>query len=138
MTIGELAKRAAIPISTLRFYEKREIISPYSRSAAGYRHYQEGDIPKVRFVRRAQQLGFTLKEIQELLNLSKEPIPSYAELLQIGESKLSEIQKRINDLMRMQKAISQLLTTECLDLDQACPIIDSLGAESIDAVSPSS
>lgn len=69
MTIGEVASRAQVNIQTVRYYERRGLLSEPRRSAAGYRQYPEAVVPRIRFIKRAQELGFTLEEIGELLAL---------------------------------------------------------------------
>ncbi len=69
LTRGKLAKRSGVNIETLRYYEKRNLIDPPRRSEAGYRLYTPADILRIRFIKNAQKLGFTLKEIRELLKL---------------------------------------------------------------------
>jgi MerR family copper efflux transcriptional regulator len=71
MRIGELAARATVNVQTLRFYEREGLLRPPERTASGYRSYSESDLERVRFIRLCQGLGFTLREIQQLLILHK-------------------------------------------------------------------
>jgi DNA-binding transcriptional MerR regulator len=70
MGIGALAKRARVGIDTVRYYERAGLLAPESRLPSGYRRYSELELAQLRFIRRAQALGFTLKEVRELLSLS--------------------------------------------------------------------
>ena len=131
MTIGELAQRAEVPISTLRFYEKRGLLLPQSRSEAGYRHYADKDIVRARFIKRAQQLGFTLKEIEELLALlAHAAVEGTAnerrELEARGRAKVAEIDDRLADLSRMKAAMLDLMAEECVDPSRPCPVMAAL------------
>ena len=101
MSIGELARSAGVPISTLRFYERRGLLQPASRSRKGYRRYVERDIALVRFLRRAQELGFRLSELEELLRLSEGRELARDEMERLGRSKLAEIENRIDDLRKV-------------------------------------
>ena len=101
MSIGELARFAGVPISTLRFYERRGLLRPASRSQKGYRRYVERDVALVRFLRRAQELGFRLSELEELLQLSEGRELARDAMERIGRSKLAEIETRIDDLRRV-------------------------------------
>jgi DNA-binding transcriptional MerR regulator len=126
MTIGELATAAGVRISTLRFYERRGLLQPSARSAAGYRQFTDDDVARVRFMRRAQALGFGLAELALLLGLSARRTIRRRDLATLGASKLAEIDQRIADLQRMRRAIAGLLAQPCVDLEAPCPIIASL------------
>ena len=73
LTIGKVARRAGVEVKTIRFYERQALIIPPPRSATGYRLYPESTIQRLRFIRRAKKLGFSLKEIKELLVLQEDP-----------------------------------------------------------------
>jgi MerR family mercuric resistance operon transcriptional regulator len=128
MTIGELATAAGVRISTLRFYERRGLLTPSARTAAGYRQFTADDVARVRFMRRAQVLGFGLAELALLLGLSARRTIRRHDVVALGATKIAEIDQRIADLQRMRRAIAGLLAQPCLDLDGPCPIIASLAA----------
>lgn len=113
MKIGELARRVGIPIDTVRYYERNGLLPPPPRRASGYREYDEHDIPRLRFVLRAKQLGFTLVEIRELLALSDEQAGDVGNLKAAASAKLAEIEDRIGQLARIRDALRQMVT--------ACP-----------------
>ncbi|MCH8048022.1 MAG: MerR family transcriptional regulator, partial [Planctomycetes bacterium] len=73
LTIGQLARRAEVGVETVRFYEREGLLEEPARRPSGYRQYDEGVVDRLRFIRRAKQLGFTLKEIRELLSLRLDP-----------------------------------------------------------------
>jgi len=126
MTIGELAQAAGVRISTLRFYERRGLLRPASRSAAGYRHFGDDDVARVRFLRRAQELGFGLTELAAMLALSGQRTVRRRDIASAGSAKLAELDQRITDLRRVRRALAGLLAEPCLDLEAPCPIIASL------------
>lgn len=126
MTIGQLAKAAAVRISTLRFYERRGLLRPSARSAAGYRQFSADDVARVRFLRRAQGLGFRLAELANLLALSDQRTVRRRDVAAVSATKLTEIDERIADLRRMRRAITSLLARPCIDPEAPCPIIASL------------
>lgn len=128
MTIGTLAQRAQVPISTLRFYERRGLLSPATRTASGYRRYSESDVLRVRFIRRAAELGFTLEELLELLTISTNGTVSHEELVSYGEGKVEALNAKIEDLKRMKSALQKVLVEgESKDPNLPCPVITSLG-----------
>jgi MerR family mercuric resistance operon transcriptional regulator len=126
MTIGELAQAAAVRISTLRFYERRGLLRPAARTAAGYRVFSADDVARVRFLRRAQQLGFGLAELAQMLALSRQRTVRRRDIAAVGATKLAELDQRIADLRRMRRAVAGLLAQPCIDPEAACPIVASL------------
>ncbi|AKU95285.1 transcriptional regulator, MerR family [Labilithrix luteola] len=126
MTIGELAKAAGVRISTLRFYERRGLLKPASRSRAGYRRFTEDDAARVRFLRRAQELGFSLEELGMMLALSQRRTVRAGDIAHVGKQKLSEIDERIADLRRVRRALSGLLAAQCIDPNEPCRIVAAL------------
>lgn len=118
MTRGELADRADVNAETIRYYENRDLLPEPSRSAAGYRMYDDEDVARLRFIKRAQELGFTLAEVSELLTLRREN--SQAEEVRIKASeKLQEVDRKIGDL--------QLIRSELADLVTACSAAEASG-----------
>ena len=113
MRIGELAKRAAVPIDTVRYYEREGLIPPPVRRASGYRDYVEADVDRLRFMRRAKGLGFTLQEIRELLGLTATSGEDMATLKARAEAKLADVDDRIAALNRVRGALHGLI--------DACP-----------------
>ncbi len=128
MTIGELARAAGVRISTLRFYERRGLLTPASRSPAGYRRYEAADVDRVLFLRRAPELGFSLAELGAMLALSRRRALRRADAVRAGTEKLAEIDARIADLREMRRAIAGLLGAPCLDPEAPCPIIAALAS----------
>ncbi len=126
LTRGELAKRSGVNIETLRYYEKRKLIDPPRRSEAGYRLYTPTDILRIRFIKNAQKLGFTLKEIRELLKLRIKTNSSCDLVLKKAEHKRTEIRVKIKDLQSMKRALDQLIhKCEQSIPTEDCPILES-------------
>ena len=126
--IGTFAKRAGVRIDTVRHYERSGLLVPESRLESGYRRYSEAELTRLRFIRRAQVLGFSLKEIGELLALSK--TRNVARVKRAAELKLADVEERIAALMRMRDALSTLVTTCPGHGEPAdCPILTALGGE---------
>ncbi len=128
MTIGTLARRASVPISTVRFYERKGLLRVAARTSSGYRSFAESDVARVRFIRRAAELGFTLEELRELLTISTSGTVSHRDLVAYGQSKVKAIDDKIADLERMKTGLRTVLAEgESKDPDTPCPVISSLG-----------
>lgn len=129
MTRGQLARATGIHTETIRFYENKELIPAPSRSAAGYRQYSDDYIGRIRFIKRAQDLGFTLKEVHELLSLRLAPDSDRADVKRRVDDKISSIEGRIHDLQRMRKALHELVS--CCSgsgSTRECPILEFMEA----------
>tara|TARA_R110000850_G_scaffold83657_1_gene179555 strand:- start:177 stop:563 length:387 start_codon:yes stop_codon:yes gene_type:complete len=123
-TISIVAKELNINIETIRFYERKGLIEQPLKPEVGYRHYPNETVNRIRFIKRSQELGFTLGEITNLLNLNDQPC-SQVQLL--TEHKLSAVQDKISDLCRLEQALKHLLSQCHVNDDEShCPIIDSL------------
>jgi Zn(II)-responsive transcriptional regulator len=128
MTSGELAKQSGVNVETLRYYERDGILPQPERTESGYRLYHDSDVQRVRFIKRAQDLGFSLKEIKELLLLKQEPNHSAADVKKMAEEKIEAIEEKINMLQAIRESL-QNLTAACPGAAatvEACPIIHSL------------
>ena len=123
-SISKVAKELDINVETVRFYERRGLILQPTKPEVGYRHYPDDTVSRIRFIKRAQVLGFTLEEIANLLSLNDHPCGQVQEL---AEYKLSTVKEKMADLKRLESALMELLT-QCNsnDDDSYCPIIDSL------------
>ena len=126
-TVGKLARAANVAVPTLRFYERASLMPKPARSAANYRVYSEDAVGRIRFIRRAQQLGFALGEIKEILNLRVSGDRSCAEVRELAEAKIAEIDTRIRSLRKMGKALAAL-AVECgsEQSKKTCPILAHL------------
>jgi MerR family copper efflux transcriptional regulator len=109
--IGQLAKRGGVGIDTVRYYERNGLLEPRGRLASGYRRYGELEVARLRFIRRAQALGFTLKEVKELLALSAQR--DVGRVKRSAQAKLRDVETRIADLVRVRDGLALLI--------DACP-----------------
>ncbi|MBS3967580.1 MAG: MerR family DNA-binding protein [Truepera sp.] len=120
---------SGLGIETVRFYEKQGLIDEPPRSEAGYRKYSEQDVLRLRFIRRAKELGFRLKEIADLLELRDHPKAGMAEVRARAEAKIASIDEKIADLTKMRATIA-MLAAACSGegATTECPIIEALNA----------
>lgn len=130
LSIGQVAKQTGITVETVRFYEKQGLIDAPRRSQSGYRQYPQDTIKRVRFIQNAKEVGFTLKDIAELLALRQEPGTSCADIQQRATLKIDEVDQKIRDLNRIRNALARMITkcSETGGLSQ-CPILEELDEE---------
>ena len=134
LKIGEVAKQAGVNLQTIHYYERRGLLSKPPRTESNYRAYPEDAVLRVRFVKRAQELGFSLKDIKELLSLRAAPRAKCAEVLKRAMGKVQDIDEKIATLRRMRTALSKLMD-ECqgaLPISK-CPILESLDDSEVTA-----
>ena len=129
-TIGDVAKQAKVRIETLRYYEREGLITSPPRSLSNYRLYPEDTVRRVQFIKRAQELGFSLKEIKELLALRVDPTTSCADVRTRALEKITTIEEKLRVLQAMKHALTQLVE-ECPGEGAVtdCPILESLTME---------
>jgi MerR family transcriptional regulator, copper efflux regulator len=127
LTIGKLAKAANVGVETVRFYEREGLIAEPPRRRSGYRQYPTDTVRRVLFIRRAKELGFSLKEISELLSLRVEPSITCADVRAVARGKISDIETKISQLERMKAALDRLARA-CRGQGPTseCPILDAL------------
>ena len=128
MGIGTLAKRAGVGIDTVRYYERSGLLTPSQRLASGYRRYTPLELARLRFIRRAQALGFTLNEVRELLALSAKR--DVARVKRSAQVKLEDVDKKIAALQKIREGLATLVAA-CPGHGRAadCPILQALGGE---------
>lgn len=124
MTIGALARAAQVHVETVRYYQRRELLDEPKRQPGSVRRYDEHAVKRLRFVRRAQELGLTLEEIKNLVRLGDTPNCRGAR--ELAARKLDLVNARLADLRRMQTALEELLAQCDSGRKRTCPIIDSL------------
>lgn len=130
MKIGELAHRAGVGIDTVRYYERQGLLPAPERLASGYRRYGRTDVARLRFVRRAKALGFTLLEIRDLLALSERREDDMGGLKAAAAAKLADVEARVIELTRIRDGLKTLVAS-CPGhgaLGQ-CPILNALAEE---------
>jgi Zn(II)-responsive transcriptional regulator len=130
MKIGELARRTGVSIDAVRYYERDGLLPQASRLASGYRVYDEDDIRRIQFVRRAKALGFTLTEIRELLALSGHPEDDMGGLKTAAAEKLADVESKIAELTRIREGL-QTLVAACPGHGalERCPILNALAED---------
>jgi MerR family mercuric resistance operon transcriptional regulator len=127
LKVGEVARRAGVNLQTIRYYERRGLLLKPPRTGSNHRVYPEDAVRRVRFVKRAQELGFSLKEVKELLSLRATPRAKCGDVLQRAEGKIRDIDDKIATLRGMRKALLELME-ECegnLPVTQ-CRILEAL------------
>lgn len=128
MGIGTLAKRAGVGIDTVRYYERSGLLAPSRRLASGYRRYTALELARLRFIRRAQALGFTLNEVRDLLALSAKR--DVARVKRSAQAKLEDVDAKIAALQKIREGLATLIAA-CPGHGRAadCPILQALGGE---------
>ena len=132
MTRGEVAEKAEVNPETLRYYERENLIPKPPRSDGGFRLYDESYVDRLRFIRRAKDLGFTLAEIRELLDLRVDDGATCRDVRVQAEEKIGEVEAKIEDLRRIRDALTTLADA-CREQDgptSECPILDVLERQS--------
>lgn len=127
MNISAAAKAAGLPVKTVRYYADIELVVAPSRSAAGYRTYNEASVRKLAFVRRSRAFGFSIGECRELLDLYENQERTSAEVKRIASGKLQAIVEKQRELQSLHDELSHLVTACRGDQRPDCPIMDYLG-----------
>ena len=127
MTRGELAKRAEVNIETLRYYERKGLIIEPPRTAAGYRQYSEDTVVRIQFIKRCQDLGFSLREITEMLALQVDSDTTCDDVRERAATKLEDMEQKIQELQRIKKALQKMIATgDAREPMSECPILETL------------
>ena len=132
LTIGHLAREAGVNLETVRYYERQGLLAKPPRSASGYRLFPSDAARRLRFIRRAQELGFSLKEIRELLSLRVSRRTTSADIRTRAEAKIVDIEAKIKSLESMKKTLRKLtrVCDGCSPVAE-CPILESLDGEDV-------
>jgi len=126
MTIGEIARTAGVATPTLRYYEQEGLLSPTARSRAGYRLYDAEAVEQLRFIRSAQAVGFTLEDIRALARLEGESGKNCkAKVRRLLEKRLSDVNEKMKDLKRVQRALGQALD-RCQRSNGECKVLKEI------------
>jgi MerR family transcriptional regulator, mercuric resistance operon regulatory protein len=126
MTIGEMARTAGVATPTLRYYEQEGLLSPTARSRAGYRLYNAEAVEQLRFIRSAQAVGFTLEDIRALARLEGESGKNCkAKVRRLLEKRLSDVNEKMKDLKRVQRALGQALD-RCQRSNGECKVLKEI------------
>ncbi len=134
LTIGKIAAAADVDVQTIRYYERRGFFPPARRTPAGYRQYSEDAVARLRFIRHAQELGFTLAEIQELLALRVRDNGACAVVERKTRQKLDLVETRIRNLQRLKRTLVRLVAS-CHKHEPTgqCPILEAIADDAVAA-----
>jgi Hg(II)-responsive transcriptional regulator len=134
LTIGQLATAADVNIQTLRYYERRGLLSAPERTAAGYRQYDGDHLRRVRFIKRAQALGFSLREIQELLALRVRSDARCAPVEAKTRARIADVDQKLRELQRLRVTLVELAEScRARRVTSECPVLGALEHEDDDA-----
>lgn len=127
LTTAQLANEGGVDVETIRYYERRGLLPKAPRTSSGYRKFSESDAARLRFIRRAQELGFTLKEIKELLTIRVKPGSCCSDVRRKTENKLADVDEKIRRLQAIRQALL-LMTETCTGRGPAtnCSILEAL------------
>ena len=130
MRIGKIAKQVGITVETIRFYEKQGLIESPGRNESGYRDYTKDVVQHLSFIKKTKELGFSLKEIRELILLQSTPNSTCSEVKEQAEAKIIDVKRKIEDLKRIKNVLTKLVSA-CPGQGplSRCPIIGSVNIE---------
>ncbi len=131
MRIGEVATQAGVNRQTLRFYEREGLLPEPTRRTNGYREYPRHIVALVQFIKRAQDLGFTLDEAKALSDLRQTADRDRPRVRALAQTKLADVRQRIVQLRAIERALARLVTSCCRDNEPRCAILDALADPSI-------
>lgn len=132
LRIGQLAEQAGVGVETVRFYERKGLLEEPERRPSGYREYPPAAVQRIRFIRRAKELGFSLKEISELLSLRVSPDSTCADVRSRARAKVAEIDEKLVSLTKMKIALERL-AGRCRGKGptEGCPILAEIDGEGV-------
>ena len=127
MRTSELARRTGVNTETLRYYERRGLLQEPPRTPGGYRDFPPEAVSGIRFIKRAQELGFSLEEVDELLHLGDGGPESCEVARTVATARRADLEARIADLQRMRDSLTELITTcELPRADRTCALLDAI------------
>ncbi len=127
LTIGKVADQGGVKVQTIRYYERRGLLPKPARTAAGYRKYSDDAIRRLRFIRQAQALGFSLSEIEELLSLRMQSGTTCGDIRKRARQKITTVNDKIEELQRIRDALSKLARAcQGKGPTSECPILEAL------------
>jgi MerR family mercuric resistance operon transcriptional regulator len=134
LTIGKVARRAGVGVETIRFYERKGLIDEPPRRASGYRQYPEETVARLQFIKRAKELGFTLREIMELLKLqvASSSTATCDEVRKLAREKIADVRDKIRMLRGMEAALARLIgSCQRRVVTSNCPILEALDQKEV-------
>lgn len=129
MNIGQAAERSGVPAKTIRYYESIGLVAPAERTSGGYRVYDDKDVQTLQFINRARNLGFSVKQVGELLELWRDRQRSSADVKAVAHQHLAEIDQRMGELAAMRDTLEHLVNRCHGDSRPECPILADLAGE---------
>ena len=126
MNIGEAAQRSGLSAKTIRYYEESGLIAPAARAENGYRDYSDTDVHKLRFVRHARGLGFSVDDCAQLLSLYQDKSRHSADVKAIAQQHLSDVENKIRELEELRNTLSHLVDCCHGDNRPDCPILEGI------------
>jgi MerR family mercuric resistance operon transcriptional regulator len=132
LSISQVAKRGGVNIQTVRYYERQGLLAPTSRTEAAYRIFSAESVRRIRFIKRAQELGFSLKEIKELLSLRIDAHTTQADIRKRTRAKIADVEQKILHLQAIHASLLRMAEncSGCGSLKD-CPILESLDKEEL-------
>ena len=129
--VGQLAEETGINIETVRYYENIKLLPKPKRKESRYRVYDETDLKRLLFIKRSKELGFTLKEISELLNLKVESSATCGDVKHLAEHKLNDVEEKIKDLKNIKNVLIKLINQcVCEEVStEQCPILEVIDSK---------
>lgn len=127
LSISQVAKQAGINVQAVRYYERQKLLAPTSRTEAGYRIFSSESVRRIRFIKRAQELGFSLKEIKDLLSLRIDTHTTQADIRKRARAKIADVEQKIIHLQAIHASLLRL-TEDCSGCGslKECPILESV------------
>ena len=125
LTIGSLSKQSGVNVETIRFYERSGLLPPPQRTPSGYRSYRAEDVRRLRFIRRGRELGFSLEEIHQLLELAAQPQQPCASADRMVREHLDAIETRIRDLQNLRQELRKLCDCRSAEAEH-CRLLEAL------------
>jgi DNA-binding transcriptional MerR regulator len=136
MQIGELAKRTTLSIDAIRFYEKRELLPKATRSTGGFRLYTTGDVEQLQFIRQMHEMGFSLREIRELIELRTMKVAACESVRELLKDKLVDVRAKMHELQNLESELMADLRKCNKELKRrqrhaasACPVLEQVTAK---------
>ncbi|MBN4081120.1 MerR family transcriptional regulator [Caldithrix abyssi] len=129
-TTGKLAQKVGVNIETIRYYERKGLLPVPPKRESGYRQYSTEDVTRIKFIKHAQELGFSLKEISELLSLRVDPTCSCGDVKSRAEAKILDVEEKMQILLKIKQALQKLIIS-CSGRGPTseCPILDAIESD---------
>jgi MerR family copper efflux transcriptional regulator len=129
LSIGQVSRQAEVAVETVRFYERQGLLEEPARRSSGYRQYSEDVVARLKFIRRAKDLGFSLNVIAEMLNLRPDSAMTCDEVRQSARAKIEDVVRKIEDLKRMKNALEELISACDERTGSECPFLAALAKQ---------